>query len=64
MPSNITSIALPKWSRPAKTTEKLDWAEMKVIDLSHFNEPGEKQRLADELRDAVKKSSPYLAIDC
>lgn len=44
---------IPKWKRPGKTQEQLDWADIKVIDLSTFDEPGGKQKLAEELRDAV-----------
>lgn len=54
MPSAITrGPALPKWDRPSPTSDKLDWADIKVIDLSNFDAPGEKQRLAEELRNAV-----------
>ena len=55
MPSAVSPepLPLPKWKRPAKTNEELDWADIKVIDLSTFDEPGAKQRLAEELRDAV-----------
>jgi hypothetical protein len=42
-----------KWKRPEHTTEKLDWADIKIIDLSTFDEPNGKQKLAEELRDAV-----------
>jgi len=45
--------AIPKWKRPSKTTESLDWADIKAIDLSIFHEPGGKQKLAEDLRDAV-----------
>jgi hypothetical protein len=44
---------IPKWKRPGKTSESLDWADIKVIDLSTFYEPGGKQKLAEDLRDAV-----------
>ncbi|PSR97455.1 2OG-Fe(II) oxygenase superfamily protein [Coniella lustricola] len=44
---------LPKWERPAKTKEDLHWAEIKVLDLSTFDTPGGKQKLAEELREAV-----------
>ncbi|KAF2124933.1 2OG-Fe(II) oxygenase superfamily protein [Dothidotthia symphoricarpi CBS 119687] len=44
---------IPRWKRPGKTTENLDWADIKIIDLSTFDEPGGKQKLAEELRDAV-----------
>lgn len=46
--------AIPKWKRPCKTKENLDWADIKVIDLSTFDEPGGKQKLAEDLRDAVR----------
>jgi hypothetical protein len=46
--------AIPKWKRLGKTSETLDWADIKVIDLSTFHEPGGKQRLAEDLRDAVR----------
>jgi len=45
--------SIPKWERPKHTTKKLDWAEIKVIDLSTYHEPNGKQKLAEELRDAV-----------
>jgi hypothetical protein len=45
--------AIAKWKRPEHTTEKLDWADIKIIDLSTFDEPNGKQKLAEELRDAV-----------
>jgi len=55
MPSAVSPdpLPLPKWKRPAKTKENLDWADIKVIDLSNFDEPGVKEKLAGELRDAV-----------
>jgi hypothetical protein len=45
--------AIPKWKRPGKTSEDLDWADISIIDLSTFDEPGGKQKLAEDLRDAV-----------
>lgn len=47
-------LPLPKWERPAKTTHDLDWADIKVLDLSTFDTPGGKEKLAEELRDAVR----------
>ncbi|CAL5867332.1 uncharacterized protein PFLUO_LOCUS1547 [Penicillium psychrofluorescens] len=43
---------LPHWEQPAKTSEKLPWANIKTIDLSTFDQPGGKQKLAADLRDA------------
>lgn len=48
------ALPLPRWQRPAKTTQDLPWAEIKVLDLSTFDLPGGKQKLAEELRDAVR----------
>ncbi|KAK7736521.1 hypothetical protein SLS53_006952 [Cytospora paraplurivora] len=47
------ALPLPKWHRPAKTTYDLPWADIKVLDLSTFDAPGGKEKLAEELRDAV-----------
>ncbi|CAN9159449.1 unnamed protein product [Alternaria alternata] len=51
VPQEPPSIA--KWKRPQYTTEDLNWADIKIIDLSTFDEPNGKQKLAEELRDAV-----------
>ncbi|KAL5119165.1 hypothetical protein ACEQ8H_002872 [Pleosporales sp. CAS-2024a] len=65
MPS-ATSYAepptIPKWNRPAKTSADLDWADIKVIDLSTFDEPGGKQKLAEHLRDAVHKTGFFSVV--
>lgn len=55
--------AIPKWKRPGKTSEDLDWADIKVIDLSSFDEPGGKQKLAEDLRDAVRPQSSSLKVN-
>lgn len=52
MPSAVPHT-LPKWERPGETSEKLEWADIKVIDLSTYDQPGGKEKLAEELRDAV-----------
>ncbi|CAI6334777.1 unnamed protein product [Periconia digitata] len=54
--------ALPKWERPEKTNEILDWADIKVIDLSNFDGPGQKQKLAEQLRDAVHETGFFSVI--
>jgi hypothetical protein len=55
MPSAVPQEPPPiaKWKRPQHTTEDLNWADIKIIDLSKFDEPNGKQKLAEELRDAV-----------
>jgi len=64
MPSAIPSTppALPQWKRPAKTTENLPWADISVIDISKFDEPGEKQKLAEQLRHAVQTTGFFSVI--
>lgn len=47
------TIPIKPWSRPEPTKEDLDWAPLVEIDLSRFDEPGGKEALADQLRDAV-----------
>lgn len=59
MPSATPHI--PKWERPGRTTEELDWADIKTIDLTTFNEPGGKEKLAEQLRDAVR---PVPVLQC
>lgn len=52
-PTETPAAALPKWQRPAKTTTNLPWAEIKVLDLAKYDQPGGKAQLAEELRGAV-----------
>lgn len=56
MPS-ATTDSLPKWQRPQKTKENLPWADIKVLDLSKFDQPGGKHELAEELRQAVRTAA-------
>jgi gibberellin 2-oxidase len=55
MPSAISpeQSPLPRWKRPAPTNVDLPWAEISVIDISTFDEPGAKEKLANQLRHAV-----------
>ncbi|OQO13741.1 hypothetical protein B0A48_01971 [Cryoendolithus antarcticus] len=43
-----------QYQQVAESTHDLDWAELVTLDLSHFDAPGGKQRLANQLRDAVQ----------
>lgn len=61
MPSE-TSASLPKWKRPAKTTEDLPWADIAVIDISTYDTPGGKQKLAEQLRKAVHETGFFSLI--
>lgn len=63
MPSAVSSLpALPQWKRPAKTTEDLPWADISVIDISTFDEPGGKEKLAERLRDAVQTTGFFSVV--
>lgn len=56
-------VTVEKWTRPAPTAEKLDWAPLATIDLSRFDEPGGKEQLAKELYDAVTKTGFWVVIN-
>lgn len=55
MPSATSTEQVPlrKWQRPSKTKVDLPWADIQLIDISNFDAPGEKERLAEQLRKAV-----------
>ncbi|KAK1517846.1 2OG-Fe(II)oxygenase superfamily protein [Colletotrichum costaricense] len=65
MPSAIFSepVSLPKWQRPAKTKHELPWADIAVIDISKFDQPGGKKQLAEELRQAVHETGFFSLIN-
>ncbi|KAF3071043.1 hypothetical protein GL218_00945 [Daldinia childiae] len=50
-----SKVLVKPWTRPTKTSENLEYAELPKIDLSRFDEPGGKQELAKQLYDAVTK---------
>lgn len=60
MPS--VSPNIPRWERPGHTTKQLDWADIKIIDLSAFDSPGGKETLAEELRNAVQTTGFFSVI--
>ncbi|KAI6092994.1 Clavaminate synthase-like protein [Hypoxylon rubiginosum] len=49
------NVPVKPWTRPQKTSEQLEYAELPKIDLSRFDEPGGKQELANQLYDAVTR---------
>jgi non-haem dioxygenase in morphine synthesis N-terminal len=49
------------YSRPPLTTdENIKYAPLVEIDLSNFDDPGEKQRLADQIHHAVRDVGFYI----
>ncbi|KAL4914826.1 hypothetical protein BDW62DRAFT_219784 [Aspergillus aurantiobrunneus] len=61
-PTPIQPVPVKAWSRPAPTSEKLDWAPLVEIDLSRFDEPGGKEVLAKQLYDAVTKVGFWVVV--
>lgn len=53
---------LPKYEQAAVTTQELDWADLVTLDLSDFDNPGGKERLAKQLFDAVQNIGFFYVI--
>ncbi|KAK5938898.1 hypothetical protein PMZ80_009090 [Knufia obscura] len=53
---------LPKYEQAAVTTQELDWADLVTLDLSDFDNPGGKERLAEQLFDAVQNIGFFYVI--
>ena len=62
MPVPVSAFDVKPWTRPAETTDSLDWAPLKIIDLSVFDKPGGKQKLAEDLRDSAKNGAYSAAL--
>ncbi|CUM63899.1 uncharacterized protein PRCAT00001487001 [Priceomyces carsonii] len=59
----MTSVEGPKkWKEPVPTKYDLDWADLSIIDLSTFDEPGGKEKLASDLERAVKKDGFWTVV--
>jgi non-haem dioxygenase in morphine synthesis N-terminal len=52
--TSTQNFTIPPYQRPEQTKEDLDWAPLVNIDVSRFDEPGEKQRLAAQLEDTIR----------
>lgn len=48
-----SSKVLPTYQQAAESKYDLDWADLITLDLSQFDQPGGRQNLANQLRDAV-----------
>jgi len=51
---DYSTYPVPEYRRPDETKDELDYAPLVEIDISRFHEPGEKERLAAQLEDAVR----------
>ncbi|XDG09220.1 hypothetical protein ABKA04_008835 [Annulohypoxylon sp. FPYF3050] len=61
IPQGRTSI--PTYNQVPETKYELDWADLVTLDLSQFDEPGGKQRLATQLFDAIQKIGFFYIIN-
>ncbi|EXJ93280.1 hypothetical protein A1O1_01672 [Capronia coronata CBS 617.96] len=61
--ADTSRILVKPWSRPAPTSEDLEWAPLAKIDLSRFDEPGGKQELAKQLYDAVTRVGFWVVVN-
>ncbi|EHY61274.1 hypothetical protein HRR83_008971 [Exophiala dermatitidis] len=61
--ADTSRILVKPWTRPAPTSEDLDWAPLAKIDLSRFDEPGGKQELAKQLYDAVTRVGFWVVVN-
>lgn len=46
---------LPTYEQVSESTFELDWADLVTLDLSKFDQPGGKQHLAQQLKNAVNE---------
>ncbi|OTA99785.1 hypothetical protein M426DRAFT_268787 [Hypoxylon sp. CI-4A] len=46
---------IPTYHQVPETKYELDWADLVTLDLSQFDEPGGKQKLATQLFEAIQK---------
>ncbi|KAI3332148.1 Clavaminate synthase-like protein [Xylariaceae sp. AK1471] len=49
------ATALPTYQQVPETKYELDWADLMTLDLSQFDQPGGKQKLATQLFEAIQK---------
>ncbi|KAK2593691.1 hypothetical protein QQS21_008599 [Conoideocrella luteorostrata] len=53
MPHNSVEASLPKYNHPHETQGKLSYANLTTLDLSEYDKPGGKEKLAEQLRDTI-----------
>lgn len=63
MTSPARTVTLEEYVQVPETSENLDWADLVTLDLSDFDQPGGKQKLAAEfsraIEDVGKRESNY-----
>lgn len=61
---DVPRRVLPKYEQAKESKFDLDWADLITLDLSQFDQPGGKQKLANQLRDAVHKVGFFYVRSC
>ncbi|UKZ82961.1 hypothetical protein TrVFT333_010762 [Trichoderma virens FT-333] len=51
----LGSNEIPTYHQIPETTYDLEWADLVTLDLSQFEQPGGKERLAKQLHEAIQK---------
>lgn len=54
MASQTGTVTLKDYVQVPETSENLDWADLVTLDLSDFDQPGGKQKLAAEFSRAIE----------
>ncbi|KAI4861004.1 Clavaminate synthase-like protein [Hypoxylon rubiginosum] len=54
---------IPAYHQVPETKYELDWADLVTLDLSQFDQPGGKQRLATQLFEAIQKIGFFYIIN-
>ncbi|KAL1636138.1 hypothetical protein SLS58_009987 [Diplodia intermedia] len=54
---------LPRYIQVPETKHELDWADLATLDLSQFDAPGGKQKLADQLFKAIQNVGFFYIIN-
>ncbi|KAK2753335.1 hypothetical protein FQN55_003464 [Onygenales sp. PD_40] len=53
--TDIPRAPLPPYEQIPETKHDLDWADLATLDLSQFDAPGGKEKLAQQLFDAIQR---------
>ncbi|KAF2996567.1 hypothetical protein E8E14_001645 [Neopestalotiopsis sp. 37M] len=55
--------SIPTYHQIPETKYELDWAELATLDLSQFDQPGGKEKLAKQLAEAIEKIGFFYITD-
>ncbi|KAL4746867.1 hypothetical protein BDW72DRAFT_197280 [Aspergillus terricola var. indicus] len=60
MPTTVIDTSATPYVQAPETSESLDWADLRTLDLAKYDLPGGKQELAAELTKAIEDVDGYL----